>query len=352
MAPAKRRSQTSAAKPAKATRAGSAAPVDVVEPDDLGDIDPRPAGLHDEVSHEIGSQDPVESPGAAADPGDILPEFREQVLSMYANERRWESASVDAPVRREGLDPVDAWYGSYGTRLSRVFASHGGEMRVAEMMAEVIISRDDRIRVRETTRYPYGCICQLSIQARNGGRFVGTGWLADEQTVITAGHCVFMRREGGWAASIAVFPGRDGAARPFHARATRLWTTRGWMDHQSPPADYGAIRLDRKIDALGTFGYGALKDSQLQSVVCHVVGYPSDKGGEMWGHGRRLAAVRTELLIYDVDTYGGNSGGPVFLVRDGKPLAVGIHNYGDLSGNSATRITKTVYQRIQGWVEA
>lgn len=311
--------------------------------------DETDAELHEEISHDIGLPYRTESVATKKATGDVLPEFQSQVETTYSQDSKLEFAGID----QENVEPVDAWYGSYGTRLSRVVASRGAEMSMAELMAEVIIGPDDRVRVTNTTSYPYGCICFLAIRARNGASFVGTGWLADERTVITAGHCVYMHREGGWAASIDVYPGQNGSGyRPYHARATQLWTTRGWTDQKSPPADYGAIRLDKKITAVGTFGYGALSDSELRSELCHVVGYPADKRGEMWGHARRLSAVRAETLIYDIDTYGGNSGGPVFMLRNGKPMAIGIHNYGDLTGNSATRITATVYQRIQGWVGA
>jgi glutamyl endopeptidase len=304
--------------------------------------------LHAETSHEIGSPYRMEAASDDIAIDQVLPEFQAQVQATYAAGQQLRAAGS-----QQDAQPIDAWYASYGTRLSRVLASRKTELSIAEMMAEVIIDRDDRLRVRNTTAYPFGCICQLSIRSRNGARFVGTGWLVDDQTVITAGHCLYMHREGGWAAAIDVYPGQDGATyRPYHGRASRLWTTRGWTDQKSPPADYGAIRLDQKISAVGTFGYGALADAELRSLVCHIVGYPADKQGEMWGHGRRLSEIRSDTLTYDIDTYGGNSGGPVFLMRGGKPLAVGIHNYGDLSGNSATRITPAVYERIQGWVES
>ena len=338
----RRSSETIGKKPPK----GAAPPERPAAQRDCNDGD---AELHEEISHTIGSPYLTESADGGKPSVEVLREFQAQVEETYSNHNQLEAAPID----RADTEPVDAWYGSYGTRLSRVFASRGAEMSAAEMMAEVIHEHDDRVRVTNTTDYPYGCICFLAIRARNGAAFVGTGWLADERTVITAGHCVFMHREGGWAASIDVFPGQNGRGdRPYQARATRLWSTRGWTDQKSAPADYGAIRLDQRMSAVGTFGYGALSDSELRSELCHVVGYPADKRGEMWGHGRRLSAVRAETLIYDIDTYGGNSGGPVFMLRNGRPAVVGIHNYGDLTGNSATRITGTVYQRIQGWVGA
>lgn len=302
--------------------------------------------FHESVSHEL-TESNVSAVSSLQDQiGEVLPEFRDQAEEMYASDLQ---ASVSR--RESAREPVDAWYGTYGTRLSRILASQGDRHHsAAEMVAEVIIGKDDRRRVHDTTSYPFGCICSLSIRSRNGARFVGTGWLADEQTVITAGHCIYLHQEGGWAASVEVFPGRNGSDTPYQATATRAWTTRGWRESKIPAADYGAIRLDRPVDEVGTFGYAAEPDDSLRRAICNVVGYPADKDGQMWGHARALLEVRPQTLIYDIDTYGGNSGGPVILVRGGEPVVIGIHNYGDYSGNSATRITPSVYGRIEDWV--
>ena len=307
--------------------------------------------LHEEVSHDMSSPVRGEAFQESVAMSEVLPEFQQQVAKTYTRGATLESVAEEFPDASDEV-PIDAWYGSFGTRLSRVLASRGTGGSMEEMTAEVIIGRDDRVRVTNTLAYPYGCICHLSIRSRNGGLFVGTGWLADEQTVITAGHCLYMHREGGWAASIDVYPGRNGTSIPHRARASRMWSTRGWTEQRSAPADYGAIRLENKIEGLGTFGYGALTNEELRSNLFYIVGYPADKRGEMWGHGRRLSNVESQVLFYDIDTYGGNSGGPLFTSLKGDSIVAGIHNYGDVSGNSATRITNTVYQRIQGWISA
>lgn len=330
-------------------------PIRNPEPDAQEPISDKPCAedltLHEEVSHDMKSSVRGEAFQESAAVSEVLPEFQEQVAQTYSRDVAQESATAELPEPSDAV-PIDAWYASFGTRLSRVLASRGAGASMEEITAEVLIGHDDRQRVTNTLAYPYGCICHLSIRARNGGLFVGTGWLADEQTVITAGHCLYMHREGGWAASIDVYPGRNGNSIPRRARAERMWSTRGWTEQRSAPADYGAIRLDKKIEGVGTFGFGALTNEELKANLFHIVGYPADKRGEMWGHGRRLSNVQSDVLIYDIDTYGGNSGGPLFLVRNGDSIVVGIHNYGDVSGNSATRITNTVYKRIQGWISA
>lgn len=296
--------------------------------------------LHEEVSHDISSPVRSEAFQESASVSEVLPEFQEQVAATYGQSNNPDFAT-EGFSETSGAEPEDAWFGSFERRPDE-----------DPSFQEAIIGRDDRVRVTNTLTYPYGCICHLSIRARNGGLFVGTGWLADEQTVVTAGHCLYMHREGGWAASIDVYPGRNGSSMPYRARAAQMWSTRGWTEQQSAPADYGAIRLDKRIEGVGTFGFGALTNEELRTNMFHVVGYPSDKPGEMWGHGRRLSVVNSDVLVYDIDTMPGNSGGPVFMVRNGDSIVAGIHNYGDVSGNSATRITNDVYQRIRGWISA
>jgi len=303
--------------------------------------------LHEEVSHDMNSSVRGEAFQESAAMSEVLPEFREQVAQTYPGDVALESGAAEFPEPSDA-EPLDAWYGSFEAGPNGALDSGGGD----PSLLEIIIGRDDRVRVTNTLAYPYVCICHLVIRARNGKTYVGTGWLADEQTVVTAGHNVYMHREGGWAASIDVYPGRNGNSRPYQARAVRTWSTRGWTKQKSAPADYGAIRLDQKIEDVGTFGFGALTNEELKAGLFHIVGYPGDKHGEMWGHGRRLKGVQSDVLIYDIDTVGGNSGGPLFLVRNGDSIVVGIHNYGANYGNSATRITNDVYQRIQGWISA
>lgn len=56
-----------------------------------------------------------------------------------------------------------------------------------------------------------------------------TGWLIDEDTVITAGHCVHEGPGGDWRAVGVFYPGRDGNEIPYGwCGEVRLYTTLGW----------------------------------------------------------------------------------------------------------------------------
>jgi V8-like Glu-specific endopeptidase len=247
---------------------------------------------------------------------------------------------------------VDAWFGSYGTQSCHALVSGAAGVSIHDLMAPLFIEDDDRVPIEQAAEYPFSAIGMLQITARNGRCYSGTGWLIDPLTVVTAGHCVFLQRDGGWARSIQVWPagnlGQD--AEPWIAK--KLMSVQGWVGDGAAGNDYAAIRLNRPVDNVGSFGFRTGKTEELQRFYCHIVGFPSDKPWELWGHVRQAGEVQRDTLIYSHDTYGGNSGAPVFVVENDNVLAIGIHRCGDLSGNCATRITDRVFENLQTWKES
>jgi V8-like Glu-specific endopeptidase len=284
----------------------------------------------------------------------LLPEFAEQFATKYSTRSTTEGMEESVFSSIESEPAVDAWV--LGASLADQ-AMPLSERSMETSVLEYIIDEDDRIavprsRVRE---YPYRCICSLRIRTRDGKVGLGTGWLVGPRTVITAGHCVFLRRHGGWAGGMEVYPARYGNEKPIVAQAESLMSVEGWTEHARAEYDYGAIRLDRDIGALGRFGYAAFSSKELLGFsAVHVAGYPGDKNGTMWGHARKLMSASELQLEYDIDTINGNSGGPVFVMKNDRFIAVGIHNYGNPQkmNNSATRITENVFQNIQRWEKA
>lgn len=222
-------------------------------------------------------------------------------------------------------------------------------------VSEVIIGTDDRIRVQNTTGYPWSAIVHLRIVADTGAVFGGTGFLVGPRTIITAGHCVFLHDHRGWARSIEVIPGRNGAQRPFGtftAPRSSLRSVTGWTSSKQRSHDYGAIILPANVRPgvqTGTFGFASRNDSFLMGSALNLSGYPGDKPGEQWFMAQRPKSVASRVITYDIDTVGGQSGSPVWVLQDGKRYAVGVHTNGASSGNSATRIDSDVFNRMLAW---
>lgn len=224
----------------------------------------------------------------------------------------------------------------------------------SQPFSEVIIGTDDRVRVGNTTVYPWRAICGLKITAANGQRFIGTGWLIAPRTVITAGHCVFMHNEGGWARSIEVVPGLNDAARPYgSASSGALRSVTGWTQSRNREFDYGAIILPgnaRLGDRTGWFGLAVRDDAFLRAASLNLSGYPGDKGGnQQWFMAQWAKRVSGRVITYDIDTMGGQSGSPVWILQNGQRYGVGVHTNGASSGNSATRINTDVFNRMLAW---
>jgi V8-like Glu-specific endopeptidase len=261
-------------------------------------------------------------------------------------------ASEAASLEEEGVSlsgneaqPLDALYASYK------------ELRqeAQQQMREVIIGADNRVRINPTTSYPWRAICALKITAANGSKWIGTGWLISPRTVITAGHCVYMHDEGGWAKSIEVIPAQNDASRPYSsASSSYLKSVTGWTQSKNRENDYGAIILPsnfRPGDATGYFGYSVKDDSFLMNSVLNISGYPGDKanGTQQWFMALKPKSVSSRVITYDIDTMGGQSGAPVWIKVGDARYCVGIHTNGHGSGNSATRIVTAVFDNLKAW---
>lgn len=227
-------------------------------------------------------------------------------------------------------------------------------VEAAAAQIEAIIGADDRIRISSTTLTPWRRICALRITFPTGAVYRGTGFFIGARAVATAGHCVYLHNQGGWARKIEVIPGSNGTTFPFgSAGAVSLRSVGGWVTGRKPECDYGCIVLPSGAFGgrnLGSFGFAAFTPAQLLAQDAVLAGFPGDKPfAELWGMTRRIKTVAPTTLVYLIDTMGGQSGAPVYIKRDGQRYVVGIHNYGASTGNSATRVTQSVFERLLAW---
>lgn len=233
------------------------------------------------------------------------------------------------------------------------------------IVSESVIGLDERTRIVSTTTAPWKYVCALDIDAPLG-RFIGTGWVVAPQMLITAGHCVFDRNQmGGWAREILVSPGQDREIKPFGTRkVVRFSTIDLWLQNQDPDFDIAALHLDEPLFGEDEgFQVGAFPDADLKGFMVNVSGYPGNPGNgqEQWWAKNRIHQVTARRIFYDVDTSGGQSGGPAYIFRDdnGPPIVVGIHAYGSggtpasipMQVNSAPRIIPEVVEQIQAWID-
>jgi glutamyl endopeptidase len=252
--------------------------------------------------------------------------------------------------------PIDAYWASYGSAVERAIER---SKATDQMRLESIIGSDDRVKVNNTQVYPWRCVCSLLITAQSGAQYIGTGWLVAPRLVLTAGHCVYMSDEGGWASQIEVMPGRNGADKPYgSAVSNQLRSVTGWTQDGNSDCDYGAILLpaDKRFgEQLGWFGYAVRDDDYLKQITLNLSGYPGDGGrtnedGTQWFMARGVKDVMDKQISYEIDTYGGQSGAPVWEMNaNGSRYGVAIHTHGGTVTNGATRIVGEVFDNIVRW---
>ncbi len=228
-----------------------------------------------------------------------------------------------------------------------------------DTVLEVILGNDDRVKVVKEllSGNPWRQICALRIRSKTGKTYVGTGWFIAPKVLATAGHCVFLQKDRGWAQEIEVIPAKFGTSEPFgRLRSTRFASVDGWTEQKSRDSDYGAILLDDGAigEQLGNFEVQALTDAELDGVNAKISGYPADKeqAAFQYFHERPLTSTTGTRLLYEIDTFGGQSGSPIWQDTEERGLvAIGIHTNGGVSSNSGTRITDDVLDNLISWIE-
>ena len=227
-------------------------------------------------------------------------------------------------------------------------------LELEDMNPERVFPPDNRVRVGNTRPYPWRTICHLEIYTRTGARGGGTGVFIGPRVVLTAGHCLYLHGHGGWARSIRVTPGANGRSSPYgSAVGTYFISTKGWVNSRNSNYNYGVIVLpsnQRLGNRVGWMGLANLSDSSLRGLLVNSSGYPGDKPYRtQWWNANSILATTYRRLYYRIDTFGGQSGSPVWRYRNGQRHIVGIHTTGGSRYNGATRINRPVFNNLVKW---
>lgn len=220
--------------------------------------------------------------------------------------------------------------------------------------AEIVHGTDDRVRVFNTTAYPWRTICKLEITAADGTTWGCSGAMIGPRTVLTNGHCVFMHDHGGWAKQIRVIPGKNGSSEPFGSAVSTFYhSVKGWTQSNSSNYDYAVVVLpsSKKLgNVVGWMGLANLSYFSLLGLNVNNSGYPGDKPyGTQWWNANNILLVTDRRVYYRIDTYGGQSGSPDWRYKDGKRHIVAVHNTGGSVFNGGVRIVEPVFNNLVNW---
>ena len=225
-----------------------------------------------------------------------------------------------------------------------------------ELQVGGIAGNDDRREVGDTTIPPYRWICSIAYEA--GGRTLdgGTGCLISNRHVLTAAHVIRNKATAPASHSVYVYPGRHFGGAPFG----RFMAARARVS--ASPFDFGLITLDSPVDpTLLWWGHPSsravwwsealipLRDLVNPGIPLSTAGYPSAMDRQ-----RRRMFESTGATVphhfggsfrHTLDTTEGQSGSPIWTVRNGLYVLIGIATSYDRTGQLASFV-----QVIQGEV--
>ncbi len=159
-----------------------------------------------------------------------------------------------------------------------------------------------------------------------------SGFLIKNNIVVTAGHCV---DRGSLASTRFVFGYRLLASGKVQNRIPNSAIYRGVqiLADQEAAADFAVVRLDRNVSPqvpLPIQRSGAV----AVNTPLYVIGHPSGLPAKV-ATGAHVFASNADFFRANLDTYGGNSGSPVFNATNDKVVGVLVRGAGDyvLRGN-------------------
>ena len=222
------------------------------------------------------------------------------------------------------------------------------DRRIAGIVPLKVIPPDNRTRVTSTDEWPYCTFGKLDLVFPKGGAG-GSGVLVGSNIVLTAGHCAYDQKLGGWVRGARFTPGKNETAAPFgFSDALKAHSTAGWVERGNPDYDIAAFVLKENFGiSVGSINIDILNDDLFKKAVFAVTGYPGDKGGlQMWTHAEKIKTVTLSKLFYEIDTESGQSGAPLWNPET-QGLA-GIHTTGGSSENGAVRLNAEKSSWLKG----
>jgi glutamyl endopeptidase len=197
-----------------------------------------------------------------------------------------------------------------------------------DVSVNAIIGTDDRQPITDSTADPARKVVRVEFKVPAGWRTWCTGFLYDDNTIATAGHCIYNRDPGlgpnDWMTEVTVTPGENSGningnppnPKPYTTcNAKEKQTPAGWILNGDYNYDYATVKLDCTIgNGVGIFTLRQPSDSELSTNFPSVnIGYPQEKGSKsQYFSNSKVVNYSYAAVGYTNDTTPGHSGGPIY----------------------------------------
>ncbi len=213
---------------------------------------------------------------------------------------------------------------------------------------KVIVGQEDR-SVADVTQFPFSAIGKVRI-AKNGKKFVCTGFLVSNKIVLTNAHCLMSGDNTVSSAKVSFYPGYQRGAGVSNEKflVKKVIISDKYLA-KVRGVDFAFLVLSRS--AGNTFGwFGLTPFSHMPTSLKNglfVSGYGSNfietpfKTYFQTVNQVPCKVIKklrnNKALLHTCDTGQGNSGSPLFYLKNNKAYAVGI-NYGGIGNRDEDRM--------------
>jgi V8-like Glu-specific endopeptidase len=226
------------------------------------------------------------------------------------------------------------------------------------VLMRIVKGRDGREKIPRPDNWPYSVHGRLFMKM-NGENHVGSGTLIGPRFVLTAAHNIYSHdhtREFD-IRDMEFVPGMNGFSAPWgRIRIVERCYPNEYRTNKKE--DYAILVLERDIgDHIGMFGLKAHNRADVDDKACKIYGYPLSIDNQppnhhcLWGmEGRVKVDNMGDLMYYEIDTSGGQSGSAIWYNEGDKYYIVGVHVLGSNNYNAGTFLNGNRLQRILDWI--
>ena len=244
--------------------------------------------------------------------GELVRAAKGQQRAIYGSDNRQDVYKVRSPAVRKAAEAVVAL-----VKLSDLNENADGSF---DLMTERYGEAYDLCSTEPFVSQPTGCFC--------------SGFLVAPDVVATAGHCVKNAADLGQMRFIFGFRMKNASTPRLRFGADDVYAGAKLLGRQlsANGTDWALVRLDRQVvgrKPVAVRTSGKVRDAQGVYVIGHPCGLPLKDAPD--AEVRENAAA--SFFVANLDTYGGNSGSPVFNAQNNKVEGILVRGETDFVSN-------------------